>query len=87
MLSLHPWLQGPAGEVLELLVDEGLTLRHHWWHSLNNFPVAEKEKQTQGHYGLAEHAEQAEPGKSRPQQEQGALSGDPSLHYYSKNRS
>ena len=41
-----PGFRARRGEVLELLADEGLTLRHHWWHSLNNFPVVEKEKQT-----------------------------------------
>lgn len=69
-----------------MLVDEGLTLRHRWWHSLNNFLVAEKEKQTLRAtvVWLSTQSRQSL-GKSRPQQELEA--GDPSLHYCSKNRS
>lgn len=73
MLSLHPWLQSLAGgQVLELLMDEGLTLRHHRWHSLNNFLVAEKEKQTLRAtvVWLSTQSRQSL-GRSRPQQEPG----------------
>jgi len=42
MLSLGLWLQSLSGEVLELLVDEGLASSYHWCHWLNNIPGAGK---------------------------------------------
>lgn len=60
---LGPLASEPVGEVLEMLMDKGLALRHHWWHLLNNYPAAEKkETNSQRHRGLAECAEQVEPG-------------------------
>lgn len=44
MLSWRLWLQSLRGDILELLVDEGLVSRYHWCHWLNNVPVAGKRK-------------------------------------------
>ena len=86
---LGPLASEPVGEVLEVLMDKGLALRHHWWHLLNNYPVAEKKKQTLRATVVWLNMQSRQSlGEPRPQQEPGAsFSGDPSVDYCSKNTS